>query len=496
MRLSHASVVLLALSAGGWTAYSSYERAQLSPFALWSVRAGAPFQEMDDLAFREMKHHFACRSANDGFRLCELATDGPPGVMRVAVDERGRAIYVQFLTADTTLMMREESRRLGADWNLVRRGVAVRASSGAPATRWETEDHRWSAEMRAGESALLPSSITLADERAFARVAERSVPTLLLLARHGIVSDAALAAVEHRSPGVLGRAADSLAGDARALAAAARALPLCAGVPVAPTAAAAGNYDPNGPAIAMLAPERTAIAAQAIARAYPGVRLEMVGLSSYLVDASGGWEEVRLIPNAASEDGRRYAFALSFPARSTAVESRSVARDTTGRCRAPAEVLVADVDPATQSVAGLQRVDVDGEALSARVMTVNFARSGDDRPALVVGYDAVYGVAAWRGEVRWHELIALGDAAPAVVRRVPQAGMRSDDRPGVTAALFVPDDPVGDDPFGFTEDASAVRRMAVFDPDEPYPHLAPAKRLVLPPGPNGVPSGWSLLDLL
>jgi hypothetical protein len=117
----------------------------------------------------------------------------------------------------------------------------------------------------------------------------------------------------------------------------------------------------------------------------------------------------------------------------------------------------------------------------------------DSGAALMTGYLATYGVAAWQGQVRWHELVA-GDTL-AVVRRVPEGGARGDERPGLTTALFMPGGS-RDDPFGFSDEPGTVRRMMVLDLDDPYPELTAPKRLVLPSGPGGLPSGWTLLDLL
>jgi hypothetical protein len=260
-------------------------------------------------------------------------------------------------------------------------------------------------------------------------------------------------------------------------------------VNVARTAADVGDETQNA-----LGLELEPLAQQTIALAYPGARLVVSGGVLYLLDASGRWERARIQPVARSEDGARFALVLGFPDREAALAGRIQAQDTTGRCRTSAEVLVADVDPVTHAASRLQRVDVEREAVATGVLGLEFAPQRGAPEALVASYLGSYDTDAWHGEVRWYALIS-GDSLH-VTRRVPDLAIRVDEKAATMEAAFERRDYDPYDPYGFAADPNAVQRLSVFDGDESYPHLAAPKRIVVPRGADGLPNGWTLLDML
>lgn len=486
MRPSYVGLVLVALCVGGLTAFRVHDQSQLSPFPLWTVRTGMRFQAMDDEASREMKRRFACRPAGAGVRTCELATDGPPGRMRVVVDERGRAVVVRFEVADTTLKMREEARRLAAEWDLVSPGQPHGAGTARTSTRWVSGGGRWSAEMHPGQVDPIPSAITLVDEPALARIVAASVPALAALVGQGIVSDTALAAAERREPGALARAADSITAAGRTLARAAAALPHCGADPLG---GPRGLPDSSGGA---LAPEVAAVAAQAVAAAYPGTRLVVGARATYAVGPAGAVEEIRLAPSARNEEGDQYAFAVTFPARSDAAERTATSFGGGSRCRAPSEIVVARYDSAAGAVTGIRRVDVDGDALASRVRALDFVLTDDGRAMLVADYAATYGTRDWFGVVHWQQLVA-GESALRVVRRTADGYTKTDGVAGRTEGVLVDARGRRDAAGAAPDDVPGVARLRVVTRGDATP---PAKQLFLPAGASGLSSGWTLLDLL
>ena len=474
MNRSSAVLGLAALAIAGVLAYKRYERNQISPFALWEIRAGMPIKELDDQAYRGEHKHFKCRDIEAGVQLCEIPTDGPIGVMRLAVDSTGHAMIVQFRVADTTLKMVDESRKLAAVWSLAdEHHVLLHDKGGAAYTRWSSQDSAWTATIANGASSPIPSMIELVDERRLARTLTESAPVLLRLAQAGFVDASAVDDALARSEPDLAAAARTLgtAGRTRSLAAAA--LPACARVSGDTIVASAAFRSDLGK-------DATDVLEQAVAHAYPGLKLRLAD-RAYLVDATGGAEEVRLVP-ATNQDGD-YAFALTFPRRVSAVHRRIEIfyGDTAGSCRAAAQILVAHRDSATGQVSGISAHDVDEEALASVVMTLDFASDENGRPALVTRYTATYGMERWLGEVEWNALITPHADSLRVARRIPTVvGKKDADQHESSAMLIV------------EKESAAGLHLSLIRMEAGVPFT----RLLLPPGPHGLASGWVLLDLL
>jgi hypothetical protein len=70
-----------------------------------------------------------------------MRVTGISGLVRVLVDSRDKVAAVQFASDSASPAMREEGRRVAAEWNLIRAGVSARPPSGdssATFTRWQS----------------------------------------------------------------------------------------------------------------------------------------------------------------------------------------------------------------------------------------------------------------------------------------------------------------------------------------------------------------------
>jgi hypothetical protein len=463
---------ILVLVIGGWVTYRRYESNQLSPFRMWDNRAGATFFFFDSEAYHDTGKRFRCRSVEGEVQLCEIET-GVAGRMRLALDNSGRAMIVQWQVADSSLRMVEEARKMAAEWSLVESRHSQRKGvNGTSRTRWLTVDSAWSASMSDDFSNTAnPRSIEIVDERRLRRVEDGSAPALLRLAQTGYIDADELDAAVTRAPDAMAAAASALGARGRALAVAAASLPHCDFQPG--DSVVAGNDLRSEYGI-----DNAKLLEQAMAQAYPGMRL-LLGHHAYLVNAAGAAEEIRVL--APTTDGDAFAFAVNFPKRAEAVDRRLVTfGDTTGQCRASAEIIVARRDSATGQVMDVRRGDADEDAMASQVRTLDFARDEDASPLLVVKYTATYGTATWIGEVDWDAVVAPVGGAPRVTRRLPNALGWKDNEQHETAGMAMVEK---------TSPAGLHMLMAFTTAESPT-------RFILPLGPRGVPSGWMLLDLL
>jgi hypothetical protein len=166
----------LVLAVIGWRA-SKFLPSRVSPFTLWVLTAGRPFDDLNDEARKYMRHRFLCTNFDlrAAGKLCKLETDGPPGTLSLVVDTSGRAIVVAFRSADQSAMLRDEIRKVMAEWNKVaqpRRLTYVDAQhQDFAATQWQSRDGRWTATVHLEPDESKPeTAVTLRDERALAAI--------------------------------------------------------------------------------------------------------------------------------------------------------------------------------------------------------------------------------------------------------------------------------------------------------------------------------------
>jgi len=282
----------------------------------------------------------------------------------------------------------------------------------------------------------------------------------------------------------MAKAKESMAAEGVALARRASTIPRCPPKPGDQIVAGDGLRN-------QMSPELAAVAEQTIARAYPGSKLVLGDRAAYLVDASGAAEEILIFPNAERTASNLYAFGVTFPHRVKASEAAATAFQTDEECRAPAEVIVANLDPATRAVTGIQRVEIDRESTSSVIGTLDFSPSSYGGPTLVASYLATYGAPQWYGQVKWNALIEVNHAL-TVTKRAPTSGGKSDSGGDITIGLLVPDRPNNDDAFGFSLEPGPTTQMSVLD----VANLGAAKHIFLLAGPDGLASGWALLSQL
>jgi hypothetical protein len=151
-----------------------------SPYRLWVLAAGRTFEELDDQAYQAMRRRFRCKpfELRAAGQVCTIVTDGPPGTLSIVVDSLrgGPAVIVAFRSDERSAMLRDEIRKMMAQWNKVSPpGHLVYEDAqhnDFSATHWRTKDGRWSATIhlpsedeKKGETA-----VTLRDERALAAI--------------------------------------------------------------------------------------------------------------------------------------------------------------------------------------------------------------------------------------------------------------------------------------------------------------------------------------
>jgi hypothetical protein len=469
------------MSAAVWGAHNFYERAQLSPFVMGTVRAGMPFSVVDDEAKREMGHGFTCDALGNHVRLCRLATDGPIGVLKILVDRSGRAAAIQFLVNDSSLRWVQKAREQSVEWNKVHKSAGSRSELTASVTRWATDDGRWSAELSRRHDEL-PFEMVVADVKRLGRIADADPSTLFRVANEGMIPPSDLAAVQKHASAAIVRAADSLSARAVALGRKASSLPAC--LPIS-----ADSIVPGDGLRKYMSAELASVAEQTVEQAYPGHHLVIGERKMYLVDGDGGAEEISLYPNAEREDGNVYAFAVTLPRRVTAANEAANAFQPSARCRAPGEVIVAYLDPASRSVIRYTRTDVDPESLAGIIGALDFVPSASTTPpALLAMYLGIYGDSSWVGQVHWNELIAVDPLR--VLRRAPADVSKSGADGVVVGGALTPEGDHNDDIYGFKAEPGPGTLLSLLNLTNP---LAGTGHIRLVAGPNGLASGWALV---
>jgi hypothetical protein len=200
---------------------------------------------------------------------------------------------------------------------------------------------------------------------------------------------------------------------------------------------------------------------------------------TYLLNAAGAAEQVRVLPP--TTDGTSFAFAISYPRRVALVDLRlQMFSDETNGCRAPAEIIIASRDNVNGRVVDARHMDADEEALASDVTVLDFTRDMNGSPILATKYDARYGTQHWFGEVDWDAIIEPRAGAPKMTRRMPNVLGWKDGNQRETAGIAVVD-----------RTSLAGMHLSLI-----YTTVTPPTRLILAPGPTGLPSGWMLIDQL
>ena len=468
---ARSALALLVVAIAGWFGYSQYQASLLSPFRMWDTRAGKPFAAMDSEALHDTKRHFECVRVAGKVQQCEFAT-GVTGTMRVAVDGAGRVMIVQWRVADSSLKMKEEARRIATEWTQVEsRKSVVQGVDGPSVTRWVTPDGAWSAYMSDFAQRGDEHSVVLVDERRLTRLADANAPAVLALASAGMLDGNQLRAAVAHSSVAMGAAARTAGERGRARALASARLPRCGFMSGDTIVAGDGmrrKYASNEPALLE----------EGIARAFPGFRLQLAQ-RAYLVDSVGAAEEVQVLPP--TTNGDRIAFAITYPRRVAAVNGRlRTFADTAGQCRAPSEIVLARRDAATGHVVEATRSDVDADAMASDVTALAFGQGASGLTILVGKYRAFYGTADWLGEIDWDAVLVPSGGSLRITERVPTlVGRKGGDNTDVAGVPVVEaTSPAGQQIWIMSATALTSSRMLVT------------------PGPGGLPSGWMLLDML
>lgn len=416
-RPAHLAVLLAVLIFAGAKAYRHVQQRRQSPFVLWELRAGMPFEAIEQSAFRQMKGRFTCNPVVPGARLCDLRVSGIAGLVRALVDSRDRAVAIQFLPDSASPVMREEGRRVAAEWNVVRAGVAERPDprdSATGVTRWRSEDGKWSARMRYGRFAATPDVLHLADESGLAGVLASTPLAPFVLALNQFVESRDVGDLDDVSEvlrtTLFSRATDP-ANESPAPTAPSASLPFCVSELADPIVPGDGRIRTE-----LTEPVATLLEA-AIPAVYPGTRL-VFGDGTWIVDSAGRSERVHLGRADVAGDEQAFVFAVEFPGRSAVAAQRLEDGVTDRYCRAPAELLFARGNH-DGSLAGAHLVVVDQDAMASAISTIRLAPPSvvGDPAHIRVRHSASFAGDAWLGTIEWETVIA--GVPPRATARVP-----------------------------------------------------------------------------
>ncbi len=397
--------------------YRHVRRPRPAPFALWDFRAGMSFAALDSQALREAKQRFTCHQVLPSARVCELHATGINGRLRVLVDARDRAAWIAFRPDSASPVMREEGRRIAAEWNRLRAGVQDEPRADAPnasTTRWISKDGHWSASMSYDRLATTPAMVQLGDEQALDTVRTQAPLAAEVLALNEVGTGRRDGAQFNQelenalASQMLGRPTDP-ALETPAPRAAPDVAPLCEGVP---DIVLQEGTIPRWMDSAIVADVR-----QAIPMAYPGARL-VTGSELWMAGSTGGNMRMRLGPRDAVDDVSVYA--IWFPTRADMAQQRLRDRDPYAYCRAPAAILFMQRGP-NGTVAEAHRIAVDDEAMASEItrLTIEPPDVTGGAGRVRVRFTAVHATDAWTGTIEWEGVVA-GDP-PRAVARVPLA---------------------------------------------------------------------------
>lgn len=419
--LGVAAMVMVALA---WVGAQYGPDIRKAPFVLWDFRAGMRFKALDDEAFRQTTRRFGCQEAMQRARLCELRTEGIPGVIRVLVDGSGRVARLQFQPNGASPLMREEGRRLAATWNKVRVGIGDERNPRDPSTtRWSSPDNRWAVLLRYGRLGKTPFDVQLTDTRRLANVAGTSPLAPTILAMNGLGDSTDLPLNEDVSYVLksirLGREFDRAF--ETPLPVSDVLLPVCARIRLQ-----LGAQQPLATSEQFTA-GIAALLQEALAKTYTRSRL-VIGESTWLVDSSGQGERIILGPMASDEAAGILAVAVQYPARA----QRAILKLREGRpdayCRGSADVLVIEAMP-NGTLRNVHRIPIGEDAATSYISTLDVvpANAAGDQAHVRIRYTTTHGTYRWMGSVDWEGVIASDP--PRLRGRVPLGFEQISDEP-------------------------------------------------------------------
>jgi len=413
-RIFQAGIALALLIFVGAKAFRYVQLRTQSPFVMWEFRAGGRFSVLEKSAFRQTRQRFACNDVVASARLCEMRVTGIGGVVRVLVNDRDRIAAVEFAPDSATPAMREEARRVAAEWGLMRPGASSRpvpSDTSASITRWRSEDGNWTAFMRYDRLGSTPVLVHMGDEATLAAIGASSPLAAYVLALNGVIeaSDVPNAgAVSEVLATTMYRRATDPANETPSPRAT-TALELCTPERSDPILAATDR------SLDGLTESVKSLLERAIAAVYPGSRL-VTGDGMWVVSPTGVSERVSF-SGMAGVDSAGIVTGVDFPAR-TAVASQRMDDAVPERfCRAPAALLFARPSD-DDSLADAHVVDVDAEALASDVLTIDVVEPDAGTPGHIrVRYGAAYATTGWTGSIEWEAVFA--EDPPRSTVRVP-----------------------------------------------------------------------------
>jgi hypothetical protein len=415
-RVFQAGLLLAVLIFVGAKAFRIGQQRKQSPFVMWEFRAGGRFSALEKSALRQTKQRFTCNDVVPSAKLCEMRVTGIGGIVRVLVNDRDRIAAVEFAPDSATPAMREETRRVAAEWNLVRRGASSRPVSSdttATITRWRSDDGKWTAFMRHDRLGSTPTLVRMGDEETLAGIGESSPLASYVLALNGVIEarDVPNADVVGDVLGAtMYRRATDPANETPSPRAPTTPLESCAPERSDPMAAARhGSLDGLTAAVRSLL-ER------AIPAVYPGSRFVM-GDGMWVVSPAGVSESI-VFSEMVGVDSAGIVTGVNFRGRTLVATQRMEDAVADRFCRAPAGLLLARPNN-DGSLADAHLVDVDPEALASDVLTIRVVEpDGSGAPAHIrVRYGAGYATTLWTGSIEWETVIA--DDPPRSTVRVP-----------------------------------------------------------------------------
>ena len=193
MRVRPAVIALVCIAVGDYVASRLYASHTTGPFELWKMRAGMSFAEIDDREHEVSKRRFVCLPMADIGRLCQLHGRAMPGMLRIFVDADDRADVIQFWPADDNPNVRDEARRMAAQWTKVRPPLTAHAdgeAEWATTSRWRSIDKAWSATIQFSCRPQTPTVIEVADDGAVADAIARTAVAAKLLSAAGLIAPA------------------------------------------------------------------------------------------------------------------------------------------------------------------------------------------------------------------------------------------------------------------------------------------------------------------
>lgn len=417
-RIIQAAVVVAVLAFVGAKALRRVQQRQLSPFALWELRAGTSYAALEKSAYRQTKQHFICNAIVESTRVCEMRVTGITGLVRVLVDPRDKIAAVQFAPDSASPAMREEGRRIAAEWNLIRAGVSTRPQSGdssATFTRWQSEDGKWTTEMRYGWLGTTPTRVHLRDETAIASIGKSAPLASYVLALNGFIESREVPNLDDVGDvlrtTMFGRATDA-ANETPTARPPATPVPLCRAEHADPVLLAKPH------SLEQFTPSTMALLKRAIPAVFPGARLEL-GDGTWFVDSAGFSERVdfgRGDFSLVSEGS--IVVEVRFPGRNAVAMQRIQDNVPDRLCRAPVQVLFARSNT-DGSLAEAHLVNLDHEAIVGEIgaTTLTEPDFSGEPGHIRVRYASAYAAPASTAMIAWETVIS--EVPPRATVRVP-----------------------------------------------------------------------------